>query len=106
MSVYVILNKEIGKSGQEMIYTETLKHDATGTKVRVSVCSDSYRFQCHAHADVWSAKDLKWNRAVSIHHSKMATKDSLAYVSQVPVTARDFQVDRDNLLKQLTDILS
>jgi hypothetical protein len=107
MSVYVILAKSVAKSDQNVNYSETLKHDKTGIKVRLSIRSNPYRFQCHARAEVWSPVTLSWNEAVSLDSGAMKTEVGLYIVAPGRVVdGRDFLVDRNELLNQLKAILA
>jgi hypothetical protein len=47
--------------------------EVAGKRVRVRIRRDSYDFQSHAIAEVWSKALDTWQNAASIHYSKMAS---------------------------------
>jgi hypothetical protein len=48
-------------------------------KVRLTVKSDSYDFQCHAKAEVFNFDTLSWNHLYSIPFAQMKTPVGLVY---------------------------
>ena len=73
------IKKELSKGRQSMNYDEFLKLD--GLKLKISIKSDSYDFQCHARILVWSEQDLKWNLIDSIPFANMMSFDLDQYVT-------------------------
>lgn len=48
-------------------------------KVRFTIESDAYKFQCRAFSEVWNPDELKWNRVHSLQPSEMRTPEGLCY---------------------------
>lgn len=67
-------------------------------KLRVSVKSDSYMLQCHAHCDIFSPEENKWNRLCTVPSSKMGTATGLSHYPDAP-TEGHFQLDVAELLR-------
>lgn len=91
----------VSKGSQSLIYYELLKLGPH--TCQISIESDSYRFQCHARAEIWSSRDLRWNPVTSVHFSQTATKSGLASAQIAGPT--DFATDRDTLVTQLIEVL-
>ena len=102
-------SRELSAGSQDVDYVELGRIEKNGTevKVKIDIRSNAYKFQCHAEAYVWSHVDHTWNLAYSINPAAMATKEGLSYMprSKAP-TVRDFQDDRDTLVRQVNFILS
>lgn len=49
-------------------------------KVRFTIESDAYKFQCRAFSEVWNPNDLKWNRVHYLPHGEMKTPEGLCYL--------------------------
>lgn len=78
-------------------------------KVKFEIKSDSYQFQSYARAYVWSPVELKWNLVASIHHGVMKTETGLAYKPHCrngKPLASDFAIDREELVRRVTEILT
>lgn len=93
---------ELASGTQSLIYQETLTVDALICFIEIE--SDSSRFQCVAKATVWDQTDLRWHDVTNIHFSLMKTKEGLIY--HKGASARDFVLDRDELLRRLVEILA
>lgn len=75
-------------------------------KVRLTVKSDSYDFQCFARAEVWNPADLKWNQVHSIHYAEMATPEGLCYhPNKSGLKITHFTRDFDRLLTMVKQII-
>jgi hypothetical protein len=104
-----VISKEIGKSGQSVIYkeiTEITIGDVLSTKtekILIEIKSDSYAFQSYARVSVWDNK--KWNLIDHIHHSNMATETGLAY-KPFKIGEEFFNVDRNKLVKIAQTLLA
>jgi len=96
------ITSEIGNGGQDVVFTEILALD-DGTKLRVSIRSDSYAFQSYARVDRWDG--AKWQRVHSIHYSQMATPPKLHY-KRGERTAKEFRADRERLLDVAAAVLA
>jgi len=72
-------------------------------KLSIVVKSDHYHFQSRAVIEVFSKKDMAWNRVYSIHHSKMATEHGLGTSSDI--NPGDFSADRNALIEMAVKIL-
>lgn len=48
-------------------------------KVRFTIESDAYKFQCRAFTEVWNPDELKWNRVHALQPSEMRTPEGLCY---------------------------
>lgn len=72
---------QYAKQGQSVVRTEfgIVKSENANYKVRLTIVSDSYHFQCSAKVHVWNPEQLAWNLVHSIPHGAMQTPDSLAY---------------------------
>ncbi len=89
-------------------------------KLRLRLRSDSYKFQCHAYAEVLQKADgIKWERLVSIDHSNMATPEGLCYNIEMQrirgeatslqiqdAVGRHFMLDRAELLRKAALLLA
>jgi hypothetical protein len=99
------ITKFLSHNRQDVTLTETFR-DNNGRKIRLSIKSDSYEFQCHAYAEVWSPTNLRWNRVASIPHANMKTRSGLAYLpANNKATAVHFEADRQTLLTMVKAIL-
>jgi hypothetical protein len=96
------ISKEVYKAGQELRYNEVLNTliGSKKHKLRVRICSDSYRNQCSAKIERWSGST--WNTVHFI--DDMKTPDGLAYRRSSGET--DFKTDRDELLRVAERVLS
>lgn len=99
-----ILQDTIDKGRQSILATRVLKL-ASGHKVRITIRSDSYRFQSSARAEVFNPTELKWNGLASIHYAAMQTPPGLVYAS-APPAAWCFAADMASLLAQAKAILA
>jgi hypothetical protein len=99
------ISQEIHKGKQDVRFTEVLvfnRDDPTGGaehKLKVSILSDSYDFQCHARVSRWDGS--QWQLVHQIRN--MATRDKLAYCQSY--SEKDFTKDRDELLRVAGELL-
>lgn len=100
------ISEEIHKGRQDVNFTEVLvlnHNDRSGGaehKLKISICSDSYKEQCHARVSRWDG--TQWQLLHKIR--SMATKPELAYVPAT-TTSDDFKADRKELLRVAEQIL-
>ena len=81
-----------GRGTQTVVYQELVQ--LLGSKLRVRIGSNAYRFQSFARVDRWDG--AKWQEVWHIEPESMATRDGL-YVAR-DVTAAEFERDRNTLL--------
>lgn len=92
MTTFKPIDTSISRGHQDV----TLKKTFTlgEHKVRFVLKSDSYRSQCFALAEVWSAALLKWNEIASLRGEEMKTADKLCHLpNQSGVHERHFAED-------------
>lgn len=77
MTNFKLLDGTIAKSGQATTFLYICSYG--DLRVRFTIKSDSYDAQCVAHADVWSAAELKWNRVAYIPNGDIETDSGLCY---------------------------
>lgn len=97
------ISAEVYKGGQDLKYNEVIsllvgvkKH-----KLRVSICSDSYRGQCYARIKRWSGS--AWQLVHQIDDMKTGSK--LAYRQPTP-GPEVFEADRRELLRVAERVLT
>ena len=101
------LKKEISKGKQDLNFLELLQLD--DHKLRITIKSDSYRFQCYAKIYVWSDTNKEWSLIDSIHPDNMQTEDKLAYMSRDIDYKKSFNLfakDRKSLIDIAKKILA
>ena len=75
-------------------------------KVRLTIKSDSYKFQSFARAEVWNPATLSWNQDHSIHYAEMTTPEGLSYYpNKSGLKITPFTRDFDRLLTMVKQIL-
>ncbi|AFN39616.1 hypothetical protein MP1412_45 [Pseudomonas phage MP1412] len=75
-------------------------------KVRLTIKSDSYKFQSFARAEVWNPATLSWNQVHSIHYAEMATPEGLCYhPNKSGLKITHFTRDFDRLLTMVKQII-
>lgn len=97
------ISAEVYKGGQDLKYNEVLSF-VLGTKkhkLRVSICSDSYRGQCYARIKRWSGST--WQLVHSIDDMKTGSK--LVYHNPTP-GPEAFEADRKELIRVAERVLS
>ncbi len=70
-----------------------------GHKVRFSVRSNPYSFQCHARAEIWSPAKLGWNEVAHLTEGERETPPKLVYKRDWQ-SPDPFQADIDHLLRR------
>jgi len=97
---------------EEMVFTGTQTVAARrlfkdgNHKLKLTVCSDSYKSQCYARAEIWDPNNLKWNKVYSIPYDKMLTPESLCYYPDgAGKNISHFCVDLDYLLAAVREII-
>lgn len=68
-------------------------------KLRVTIKSDSYKFQCMARIEVLDADPVKWNILAYRPHGVMQTEEAMRWVLG-RVYQKEFSADRQWLLDQ------
>jgi hypothetical protein len=107
------LSLSIAKNRQSIDYKEILSFNER--KLRVSMKSDSYDFQCYARIDLWNGE--KWHEVEHIPYGEMRTPEKLIHLSdnqpsglspqQLLSNNREFfSNDRQTLLNAAKEILS
>lgn len=75
-------------------------------KVRLTIKSDSYKFQSFARAEVWNPATLSWNQVHSIHYTEMATPEGLCYhPNKQGLKINNFILDFNRLLTMVKQII-
>lgn len=75
-------------------------------KVRLTIKSDSYKFQSFARAEVWNPATLSWNQVHSIHYAEMATPEGLCYYpNKQGLKINNFTLDFNRLLTMVKQII-
>ena len=111
-----LIDLEIGKGKQSVIYQEVLelKKEEELRRIRVSIQSDTYNFQSYARVEMF--KDTKWEIIHNIHYSNMKTKSKMIHdiENQGQVYNKvlfeknnkmKFKEDRDKLIKVIKEII-
>lgn len=99
-----ILREEVSKGCQDVVATRT--YQLGEYKVRLTVRSDPYDFQCEAHADVWSRSALKWQCLTKIPFSNMSTPTGLAsHLNNEGLNWHHFEQDMKRLLTDTAMLL-
>jgi hypothetical protein len=80
------------------------KHVATGTKVRITIRSNSYASQHYARAEVLDGKEMCWNCIADIPHHMMKTSDSLEFKKDNK-DEKHFVDDLSEMLRQVEMLL-
>jgi hypothetical protein len=102
-------SREVSKGQQDVNYVELgeIEQNGKSVKVKIDIRSNAYKFLCHACVYLWSPVDLKWNLAYAIDPMTMATAEGLCYQPfHKSPTVRDFNLDRETLVRQVNFILS
>ena len=81
MNNYYPLEENVYKIEQTVtaVLYNVLNIEDKSFKVRFTVESDSYLFQCKATAEVFNPDTLEWNHIYNIHPDGMATPKGLCY---------------------------
>lgn len=104
MSQSTMIEQSISRGGQDLTARRILR--VGPHKVRLTVKSDSYKFQCFARAEVWNPADLKWNQVHSIPHGKMETEEGLCYLpGNRGENWSHFQKDLAELMRVVREVL-
>lgn len=74
-------------------------------RLRISIKSDSYDFQCHATIKVWAADRKEWSLVHSIPYALMKTPAQLLYRKAMHV-ASTFEADASELLRVAIAVLA
>lgn len=75
-------------------------------KVRFTIESDAYKFQCRAFSEVWNPDELKWNRVHYLPHSEMKTPEGLdSYPKGTGTDRKHFLADHKALAKMTWEVL-
>lgn len=75
-------------------------------KVRFTIESDAYKFQCRAFSEVWNPDELKWNRVHYLPHSEMKTPEGLdSYPNGTGKDRKHFLADHKALAKMTWEVL-
>lgn len=108
MSVSItLLGETISKGTHDVDAVSLFRLDSpegTSHKVRTSVRSNFYDFQCHAKVDVFHPESLSWNRIADIPYAQMRTPRAL-YVRNDAELSEHFKHDIEELLRQAQVIL-
>lgn len=103
--ITTLIPATIARGSQDLTYSRTVMINKK-FKVRITIKSDSYKAQCFAKADVWSADKLSWNNVTYIAPSLMKTEDKLYYwPASRQVTIAQFLDDESKLLADALAIL-
>lgn len=104
----VLIEREYSVGSDDIIMTEFgILHDV---KIRISIRSDSFQKQCHAHLSTLD-QNKQWKVLISIPYSNMKTEPKLYYHLERPnnkITnkiSNSFLEDRLNLLRKADKIL-
>jgi hypothetical protein len=97
------ISKEVSKGQQSMHYVEVLRLEG-GAMVRVSILSDYYDHQSHAHIEVLDRPEHQWNFLHRIPCGNMKTPPKLAF-SPTGALAHHYMADRVELLRVAQELL-
>ena len=111
-----VIKREIAKSSQNVNYQEILRVGVkdgdlwqSHSKIRISIRSNAYRFQCHARISLWTGEE--WKRIDHIDPGAMETQDGM-YASWRDMKPYDedakaglFKKDRDALLRVALEVI-
>jgi len=70
-----VIDTQIAKGRQSVDFTQV--EEKGEHRLRISIKSDSYAFQCYARISRWNG--TKWEQVHSIHHNLMTTQSGLTY---------------------------
>lgn len=77
-----------------------------GHKVRISIRSDSYDFQCYARIHVWRPAMLDWSHVHAIPYQQMRTKPGLCYLPNgAGMAPGNFAADIAELMRVAKEVL-
>lgn len=96
------ISETVTKGDQDVNYQLLAVLD--GNKVRVSIRSNPYAFQCHARVEVWSKTDMRWNLVDHRLPGAIATPIKL-YYSKDWNRVEHFREDCSYLLTQAAAII-
>lgn len=100
--LFDVIEETISRSEQDVNYLLIANLD--GHKVRVMIRSNTYDFQSHAKAEVWSKTDMRWNPVTHRTPGSMQTPFKL-YYSKEWNRADHFGEDCRYLLSQVAAII-
>ena len=104
MATFKTTSKEVAIGGQDVKWVELLNYG--DYRLRMSIRSDAYQGQCHAHLEVFDKGALKWNIVVYRPSATMATEPKLVYHPQGKVKwDLAFGTDRKWLLDQFKNLV-
>jgi hypothetical protein len=93
-----------GKGHQDVVLTELLNYG--DKRIRISIRSDSYKFQCYARLECFDSAAMKWNVVVYRPHADMQTPEKLVYHTMGEVQYQvQFSADRNWLMKQFQNLV-
>lgn len=99
----VRVDVSIARGSQDVFFTELLSFREE--KLRIKIRSNSYKDQCSAELEIWSAAGRQWNEVVRLHAAEMQTEKGLCYGPQMVLPA-DFAKDRAVLLNRAMLVLA
>lgn len=109
MSTYQPLEENVYKIDQTVtaiLYNALVAEDTT-YKVRFTVKSDSFLFQCKAIAEVFNPNTLEWNQIYYIHPDGMATPTGLCHKrGNEGTNMKNFEKDINTMKKMVQAILA
>lgn len=99
------IKKQISKVSQDLQLNEII--ELNKHKLRISIKSDTYPFQCYAKIYVWSNFKEDWSLIDSIHPDSMATPSKLYYSakSDYKTSFNLFAADRKKLIDVAKKVL-
>lgn len=100
----VLLEETINEGRQDVTARRILS--LGDFKVRLTIKSDSYKFQSFASAEVWNPATMSWSQVHSIHYAEMATPEGLYYhPNKSGLKITPFTRDFDRLLTMVKQII-
>ena len=101
--LFDVIEETVSKGDQDVHYL--LIGNMDGNKVRVMIRSNSYDFQSHAKAEVWSKTDMRWNPVTHRPFGAMQTPFKLCYNKDNWNRVDHFREDCRYLLGQVAAII-
>lgn len=91
-----LLHEQISPSSQAVTAQSLIL--MSGHKLRLTVVSDAYGFQCSARAERWSPMEGRWHNVISIPSAQMKTPKGLRYLPhQTGCEKKHFEADLSEL---------
>jgi hypothetical protein len=99
-----VTSSAITKSGQAVTFTELVNYG--DYRLRLTIKSDSYDFQCYARLENFDKQTMQWSVVVHRPHGDMQTESKLVYSRfSDDLYIKKFDSDRLWLLKQFANLI-